>query len=90
MKFISEGNEFFYGLWPTIYSDFRVIVHRSSVSSLVMKAGHKAFASCNKKFRKNAFPFLPFCSIFSLGDGLFTLTFVLNVLVYFPSFLFFD
>ena len=61
-----------------------------SVSSLVMKARHKAFASCNKKFRKNASPFLPFCSIFSLGDGLFTLNFVLNVLVYFPSFLFFD
>ena len=73
-----------------MHSDFRVIVHSGHVSSLAMKARHKAFARCNKKFRGENIPFPAFSSIFCLGDGWFTLTFVLNVLVYFPSFLFFD
>ena len=79
-----------YGLWPTMHSDFRVIVHSGHVSSLAMKARHKAFARCNKKFRGENIRFPVFSSIFCLGDGWFTLTFVLNVLVYFPSFLFLD
>ena len=79
-----------YGLWPTMHSDFRVIVHSGHVSSLAMKARHKAFARCNKKFWGENIRFPVFSSIFCLGDGWFTLTVVLNVLVYFPSFLFLD
>ena len=73
-----------------MHSDFRVIVHSGHVSSLAMKARHKAFARCNKKFMGGNIPFPAFSSIFCLGDGWFTLTFVLNVLVYFLSFLFLD
>ena len=69
-----------------MHSNFRVIVHSGHVSSLAMKARHKAFARCNKKFKGEKHSLSCFSSIFCLGDGWFTLTFVLNVLVYFPAF----
>ena len=89
IKFISERND---SSWLMANNAFWLPCHCTfgTCKFSSHERRHKAFARCNKKFRGKNIPFPAFSSIFCLGDGWFTLTFVLNVLVYFPSFLFLD